>query len=768
MKKNKTIGKSEIKFDALSHATGNSLFTDDYPLNNPIQIRLLYSPHAHAEIIDIDDSKARELAGVIDVFHFKNVKPILHTTAGQGFPEPSPYDTVMFDKKVRFVGDRVAAVLAEDTETAEKALKLIKVEYRKLNAVFDPEKALEEDAPQLHENDHYMPIPVPYDPKINLAALIDMDIGDVDKGLEQADEIIERTYETHYGSHCTIEPHAAVSYFDQTGRLTIISTTQVPFHARRILARVLEFPLKKIRVIKPRIGGGFGAKQEVFLEQIVGLATIRHKRAARIVLNRAEVFQSSRTRHPIKIKLKTGIKRTGEITALSMDSILNSGAYGTHALTILSNNASKVLPIFNKIPNIKFYGRSVYTNLPIGGAYRGYGALQGYFALNQQLDIICDKLGLDLLEYIKENHLKAGETSPVFEKIGEGTEGVKQIIHSCELSRCIDVGAREIGWYEKRRKRLSFEENKVRGVGLGISMQGSAIPFVDMASSYIKMNDDGSFNLDIGATDIGTGSDTILAQIAAEVISTDPRNMIVTSSDTDRTPFDVGAYASSTTYASGHAVRKCAEKIKNQIIKVAAAMLNTDSEEIKLSNSQAIVENGDKVSFAEICTHALYTDKQFQIQASASYVPKLSPPPFAAQFVEIEVDKETGMFEIINFVSVVDCGQAINPRLAEGQVEGATINGITYALTEEYNFTSNGQLLNRDFNNYKIWSAADLPPVKTILVESYEETGPFGAKSVGEVAINGPMPALANAIYDAVGVRLYKPPFTPDKIYKNI
>jgi len=768
MTKYTIIGKSEKKIDSLSLATGSSKFVDDFKLKDPLYLAILYSPHAHANIVNIDDSVARELPGVIDVFHYKNVKPILHTTAGQGFPEPSPYDTVLFDTKVRFVGDRVAMVAAESREIASEAVKLISVEYSALEPLFDPEKAMMDGAPRLHGSDRFTPIGVKYEPGRNLAAEVEIGFGDLKAGESEADYIIDQTYHAHYGSHCAQEPHAAIAFYDEMGRLVVVSTTQVPFHVRRIVSKVCEFPLSKIRVIKPRIGGGFGGKQEVFLEPLVALVTIKHKRPVKIVLSRKEIFQNSRTRHPVRTRLRTGVKKSGEITFLEMDSLLNSGAYGTHALTVLSNCGAKVLPLFNKIDNMRFLGRSVYTNLPVGGAYRGYGATQGYFALNQQLDMIARKLGVDLLEFIKKNHIKVGETSQVFKALGEGTEGVTQVVNSCKLDECIDIGAREIDWYEKRGKKIT-NGDKIKGLGMMVAMQGSGIPLVDMASAYMKMNDDGSFNLDIGATDIGTGSDTVMAQIAAEVLGVGLDKMIVLSSDTDRTPFDVGAYASSTTYVSGGAVKKCAEKIRDQILEVAAEIMKTDKNGLELSDGKVFdSKNKKSISLSDIVVYSLYTENQFQIQAGASQIVEQSPPPFIAQFAEVEVDKKTGKVDLIKFVSVVDCGQAINPKLAEGQIDGATVNGICYALTEEYKFSESGNLLTKQFRDYKIWTAADMPEIKTIVVDSHEPSGPFGAKSVGEIGINGPMPAIANAIFDAVGVRLFKAPFTAAKVYREM
>ncbi|MGC9513897.1 MAG: xanthine dehydrogenase family protein molybdopterin-binding subunit, partial [Fidelibacterota bacterium] len=560
-------------------------------------------------------------------------------------------------------------------------------------------------------------------------------------------------------------PHSVKTFFDEMGRLVIISSTQVPFHVRRIVSKVCEFPLAKIRVVKPRIGGGFGAKQEVMLEQLAAWVTLKLKQPATLILSREEVFRSSRTRHPVRTRLTMGVKKNGDITFLDMNTLLNSGAYGTHALTVLSNCGAKVLPLLNKIENLHFLGRSVYTNLPVGGAYRGYGATQGYFALNQHLDIISRKLHVDFIDFVKKHHIREGETSEVFKAIGEGTEGVTQTVKSCELDACLDWGARAIDWKEKRGKRIT-NGDKVRGIGAAVAMQGSGIPLIDMGAASMKINDDGSFNLDVGATDIGTGSDTILAQIAGEVLGVGPDKIIVLSSDTDRTPFDVGAYASSTTYISGGAVKKCAEKIREQIFDVAVTMKGWNRKDLVLAEES--VKNrktGETVSLSDIAVFALYTKDQFQIQASASHTAPESPPPFIAHFVELDVDKRTGKVDLIRVATAVDCGQAINPVLAEGQVEGAVVNGLSYAMAEKYVFTSKGNLINAHFKDYKIFTAADLPEMKTHIVESYEETGPFGAKSVAEIGINVSMPAIANAIYDAVGVRLFQAPFTPDKVY---
>jgi putative selenate reductase molybdopterin-binding subunit len=769
MKNLHQVGKSPDKIDSLALATGDEKFADDFALDDSLHAVLLYSPHAHAEIASIDCTEALKVPGVVDILTHENVPRVLHSTAGQGYPEPSPYDALLFDKRVRFVGDRVALVAAESESAAREALDKIKVEYRLLEPLFDMEEAMNEGSPRIHVDDEHAKIPATYEPERNLCAEVKITFGDLDRGFNEADFIEEHTYRTQAVSHCAIELHTVKACFDGRGRMVIISSTQVPFHARRIVSRVLGIPLWMIRVIKPRIGGGFGGKQEVFLEPLVALVTWRHKRPCRVVLTRKEVFISSRTRHAMRIRLKTGVKQDGSISALEMDGLLNSGAYGTHALTVLSNVGAKVLPLFNKIENLKFHGRSVYTNLPVGGAFRGYGATQGYFAFNQQIDMIARRTGQDVLEYIKKWHIKEGETSGVFKALGEGKEGVSQTIRSCRLGECIDRGAEAIGWKEKRGKRLKTGIDSVRGVGMAVAMQGSGIPKIDMASASMKMNEDGSFNLFVGATDIGTGSDTILAQIAAEVLQVPVESIVVLSSDTDLTPFDTGAYASSTTYISGTAVQKCALEVLKQIFWTAARMLDRDIEQLSLDCGKVVDrKNGKELSFEEIAYHATYIEDQFQIQGHASHTSTQSPPPFIAQFAEVELDLKTGKVAVVKFVSVVDCGQPINPKLVEGQVEGSVLQGLGYALTEDYAIDSKGKMLNPRFWDYKIFTAADTPEMITIIVDSHEESGPFGAKSVGEIAINGPAPAIANAIFDASGIRLYELPMTPERVWKTL
>jgi putative selenate reductase molybdopterin-binding subunit len=758
------VGASERKVDGLALVTGRPVFAGDLDLPDTLHIALLTSPHAHARIRHIDPAPAARLPGVALVLTHENTPSTRYTTAGQGYPEPSPYDARMFDSKVRFVGDRVAVVAAESRRLAEEALSVIRVEYEVLTPVLSLEAALAPGAPVIHDEADAEGV---WDASRNLAAMVEVATGDIEQGFAESAVVVETTCETQYTQHAPLEPHVCQSYLDDNRRLVIYTSTQVPFHARRIIARLLDLPIHRIRVVKHRIGGGFGVKQEVLLEDVCALVTMRTGRPARWEYTRQEEFVSTRTRHPFRIRMKVGAGEDGVLHALEMDAVQNTGAYGTHGLTVLSNAGSKTLPLYNKAPHVRFAGRSIYTNLPVGGAYRGYGGTQGSFALETALDEVAERLDLDPVELRRRNHIRAGETSPIFAELGEGREGVPMTIKSCALDECLRAGMEAFGWEQKRSRPRDTGAVR-RGVGMSLHMQGSGIPLIDMGAATIKMNDDGSFNLLVGATDIGTGSDTILAQIAAEVLGVGLDRMVVYSSDTDFTPFDTGAYASSTTYVSGKAVEKAAREVRDQIVAVAAAMLGAEPTQLAVAGGKVTAADGRTVTLAEVCTRAYYGAGQHQIGATASCVPDESPPPFLASFAEVAVDVETGLVRVLDYVAAVDCGTPINPRLAEGQVEGAVANGIGYALTEELLFTPEGRVRNPDLSRYKIPGSLDLPAIRVILVDSYEPTGPMGAKSIGEIGINGPIPTIANAVYDAIGVRLRETPFTPERVLDAI
>ncbi len=759
-----TIGKSMKKVDGLAIVRGKPAYTPDYDMPDALVVKLLRSPHAHAIIRSIDSSQALSIPGVVGIFTYQDVERVPYTRAGQGYPEPSPYDTYLLDRKVRYVGDPVAVVAATTEKAALKALRKIKVEYETLDAVFDMKEASKEGSPIIHDESDCSGV---YDNSRNIAAHFVMDIGDVEKTLEECEFVIRRTYHVDTQLHAALEPHNALTYLDPVGRLVVISSTQVPFHCRRILSRILKKPIAEIRVIKPRIGGGFGGKQSVIAEPYAALVTLKTGKPARIAYTREEVSMATNIRHEMSYDVIVGAAGDGKIKAISLHGISNTGAYGEHCLTTFMVSGSKTLPLYNKVDAVHFGGDIVYTNLPPAGAYRGYGAPQGLFPLDCAIDELAYEMKMDPLKLKEMNSIREGETSPIFEIMGEGREGVPQIMRSCKLQECIDLGRKAIGWDSKWGKKKR-NGNKVRGVGCALAMQGSGIPKIDMGAATIKMNEDGSFNLLVGATDLGTGSDTILAQIAAEVLTVPLEKIIVYSSDTDLTPFDVGAYASSTTYVSGNAVRLAAEKVKEKVLDLAAEYLEKDRSELTLKSGVIRGKDGSSVSLSELCTMHMYTFNQQQISESASYVGEESPPPFAASFAEVEIDTDTGKITLVNFVSYADCGLALNPVQAMGQLEGGSMQGIGWALYEDIIYGKDGRMLTNDFFTYKVPSRMDYGKLTCGLVDSYEPTGPFGAKSIGEIGIDTPIPAISNAIFDAAGIRLRHAPFKSERVLFEI
>ena len=765
------VGKSEIKVDALQLVKGNSAFVDDIEMRGMLYGKLLVSPHAHARILEIDDKAALDLPGVRAVIHYKNIRRIKYASGGQSYPNPPPFDQVSFDNKVRYVGDRVAAVAADSVDIAEEALKLIHVEYEVLPAVFDEVEAMTLGAPVIHDEDDTEDI---HDAQRNIVHHIEAEAGNVFQGYDEADLVFEHTYRVHQVQQAPIEPHVAISWWDSNERLVIRTSTQVPFHVRRMVAPLLDLPVSQIRVIKPRIGGGFGVKQEMLLEDIVGHLTIATGRPVRLELNRREEFQSSRTRHPQTITYKTGVMADGTLHSMTMKVLGNTGAYGTHGLTVQTVTGLRGLSSYN-CTNRKFDCDVIYTNLPVPGAYRGYGGPQALFALESHIEEIAHAMKFDPIAFRKKNWVQAGDTMPIAPLLGEGekeTVDFEPVIQSCGLNECFTQGMRAIGWSDKETANWSTVPGKPhvrRGLGAAMCMHGTAIPGLDMGAASIKINDDGSFNVLVGATDLGTGSDTVLAQIAAEVLGVPMNKIIIYSSDTDMTPFDTGAYASSTTFVSGTAVLKAAEDVADQIRKRAALMLELESGKgVRLSGAQAIAPDGRSVSHEQVALHSLHQDQQRQIMATASFVSMDSPPPFAGQFAEVEVDMQTGQVTVTKLVMAVDAGVPINPVTASGQVEGGMTQALGYGHCEEMAYTEDGDLINSEFGPYHIYRADEMPWLETILVQTHEPTGPFGAKAIAEIPKDGVAPAIANAIFDATGVRIRSIPFTPQRVYEAI
>jgi CO/xanthine dehydrogenase Mo-binding subunit len=766
----KEVNKSIPKVDGMGLVLGRPAYTEDITDKNALVIKILRSPYAFARIKDIDTSQAEKMSGVHAVFTYKNVPRKIVTRAGQGYPEPSPKDKFILDEYVRYIGDEVAFVAAETEEIAKEALKAIKVDYEVLEPVLDLEEAIGHKSIIHPEKEAYTMFPMGFDPQKNIACTYNMEIGDTQKVLEESEVVVKNTYYTQAQAHVAMETHASSAYIDIQGRLVIITSTQVPFHVRRIVAEALEIPISKIRVIKPRIGGGFGGKQGIHGEFFVALATLKTGKPTVCIYNRKEVFEASYARHAMKIDIAIGSDKEGNLTALDMHILSDTGAYGEHALTVFMVAGSKTLPLYNKVKAVKFGGEVVYTNHVSAGAYRGYGAIQGNFALEAAMDELAKKLNMDPVELRLKNTIKEGETSEIFKIMGEGGEGVEMIVESCKLDYCIKRGKELIEW-DKKSKGIKINDHTYRGVGMAIAMQGSGIPEIDMASAVIKLNDDGFFNLLVGATDLGTGSDTILAQIAAEALGVSTDKIIPYSSDTDLTPFDTGAYASSTTFVSGNAVKKAALNMKNLILETAAQKFDLNQEDLDFNGEDIIDKEGKKIiSLKELATGFTYNfgHIQKQLVATDSYCGIKSPPPYMAGFAEVEVDTLTGKVKLLDYVAVVDCGTTINPNLAKIQVEGGLVQGIGMALFEDVKYTKAGKMLTNTLMNYKIPSRMDIPDMKIEFAESYEPAGPYGAKSVGEIGIDSPPAAIANAIYNAVGIRLTKLPFTPDKVLKAL
>ena len=777
------VGKPEIKVDAIKLVQGKPAFAADVTQRGMLVAKVLHSPLAHAHIKRIDASRARELPGVASVLTWQDLPRVVFSTAGQSDPIPGPLDTFSLDNKVRFVGDRVAFLAAETEEIAEQALRLIDVEYEPLPLLLDPEQAMQPGAPVVHDELEYVNF-ADSDPSRNLAAHIRIDIGDVEAGFKEADYIFEGVYSVPKVHQAHVEPHVVLTYWDEDDRLVIRTSTQVPFHARRILAPVLGLPIKRIRVIKPRIGGGFGSKQEVMIEDVAAHLTIATGRPVKYEYTRQEEFIAARSRHPMKIRMKTGVKKDGTITANAMHALSDTGAYGCHGLTVTGNTGHKSMALYvgdgayREQPNIRFYADIVYTNHPPAGAYRGYGVPQGYWAVERHMEKIARQLNLDPIEFRLKNALREGELQPFSTAWSEGREPRPETIETCALEECARQGRAVIGWDQKYSNsawhQLVGKPHLRKGIGVALVMQGTAIPYLDMGAASIKMNDDGSFNLLVGATDLGTGSDTVLAQMAAEVLGAPLEDIIAYSSDTDFTPFDKGAYASSTTYISGAAVVKAAEQVAQQIRDRAARMLAKQTgqevlpEAIRLVDSRAVAPDGNSVTLAEVAHNALHHEDQGQIMAVASYKSPVSPPPFAAQFAEVTVDTETGMVVVDNLVMAVDSGIIVNPITASGQIEGGMTQALGYAICEEMAYDSAGHAREQDFHDYHIYHAHEMPELETIFIETFEPSHPFGVKAVAEIPLDGVAPAVGNAILDACGIDLDEIPATPERVWRAL
>ncbi len=746
------VGKGIKKIDGMSITTGKPVYTDDLSAKDALVVKILRSPHAYAKIKDIDTSKAEMVDGVECILTYKDVPKSRFTLAGQTYPEPSPYDRLILEDVVRYVGDEVAIVAAVDEKTAIKAMNLIKVKYEVLTPVLDFEEAIGNKA-VVHDEDRHCNFDIGMQREKNIVSHHDYTNGDVEKVLSNCDIVIEETYYTQAQAHAMMETYRAYNYLDHTGRLVVVSSTQIPFHVKRHLSRALELPASKIRVIKPRIGGGFGGKQTACVEIFSAIVTLKTGKPAKIIYDRKETFNCSTSRHAMRLKVRLGATNDGIIKAIDINALSDTGAYGEHASTTIGLVGEKTLPMYNKVEATRFIADVVYTNKMPAGALRGYGASQGCFAVESTINMLADKLKMDPTDLRLKNVVTQGETTFAYGKT----------LNSVDLIECINKGKELIGWDEKYPCK-HLENGKVRSVGMAITMQGSGIQGLDKSSVEIKLNDCGDYTLMIGSTDMGTGSDTILAQMAAEVLETSIENITVISADTDLVPYDPGSYASSTTYVTGMAVVKAAQDLRGKIISAGATKLGVDKDKVEFDGIKLTSKKGSTLLF-DIAVDSTIGPDTNQLIGFASHGSPVSPPPFIAGFAETEIDKETGKVDLVNYVAVVDCGTVINKNLAKIQVEGGIVQGIGMALFEEVRYTKKGNMDTNTFMQYKIPARCDIGNVQVDFVETYEPTGPFGAKSVGEVVINTPLPAIQEAVFNGIGVRINTLPITPEKVF---
>ena len=752
----KTVNQSMRKKDAMQLVTGQPVYMDDVIPQDCLIVKLLRSPHANAIVQEIDTSRALLVPGIEAIYTWKDVdqQGRRYTQAGQTYPEPSPYDRLVIDRHVRFAGDVVAILAGKDEKCVDKAMKLIKVRYEVLPAVLDYHTAL--DNPVLvHPEENWESLaPVGADNKRNLCAHDESGAGDIEAVLAGCDVVIDHTYHTRACQQAMMETFRTYCSIDAYGRLNVLSSTQIVFHCRRILANALHIPKSMIRVAKPRIGGGFGAKQTSVCEVYPAFVTWKTKKPSKIIFSRYESQIASSPRHEMELHVRLGATKDGIVRGIDLYTLSNTGAYGEHGPTTVGLSGHKSIPLYGKAEAFRFVSDVVYTNHMSSGAYRGYGATQGLFAVESAVNELADKLGIDPFVIRQRNIVHEGDVMPAY---------YGQVNTSCALDRCLQAVHDNIGWDEKYPVR-DMGNGKVRAVGMGMAMQGSGITSVDVGSASLKINDDGFYTLSIGAADMGTGCDTILAQIAAEVLECPLDNVTVLGADTDSSPYDSGSYASSTTYVTGKAVEQCAEQLKQKICQVGAGLLGLDEREVVFAGDAVTSEDGtQRATLAQIAA-ASQCGSNTALEAVVTHSSEISPPPFMVGAAEVEVDLETGEAQVIRYEAAVDCGTPVNPNLARVQAEGGILQGIGMALTENVTYDDRGMPRENSLMQYKIPARNDIGHIHVVFESSYEGTGPFGAKSIGEVVINTPLPAVADAIYHATHKRFYELPITREQI----
>ena len=776
----KTVNQSIRKKDAMQLVTGQPVYTDDLAPKDCLVVKLLRSPHANAIVKSIQTDIAMKVPGMEAIYTWEDIPQDgrRYTQAGQTYPEPSPYDRLLIDRHVRFVGDVVAIAAGRDEACVSKALRLIKVEYEVLEPLLDFRKA--KDNPVLvHPEENWESLcPVGADNQRNLCAHDESGNGDIEAVLKESDIVIDRVYHTKACQQAMMETFRTFCTIDPYGRLNVVSSTQIVFHCRRIIANALHIPKSMIRVSKPRIGGGFGAKQTSISEVYPAFVTWMTKKPSKIIFTREESMTASTPRHEMEMHVRLGATKEGIVRGIDLYTLSNTGAYGEHGPTTVGLSGHKSIPLYGKAEAFRFVSDVVYTNIMSAGAYRGYGATQGLFAVESAVNELAALLKMDPFVLREKNIVKEGDVMPAY---------YGQVNTSCALDRCLKRVHDMIGWDEKYPVR-DMGNGKVRAVGMGMAMQGSGITSVDVGSATLKINDDGFYTLSIGAADMGTGCDTILSQIAAEVLECSMENITVLGADTDSSPYDSGSYASSTTYVTGKAVEQCALQLRTQICRLGAELLGCPEKNVGFDGTRVyVVENdetkpgvgtkleetgaGDRsqeaeprsISLADIATASMCGNR-IALEATVTNSSQISPPPFMVGAAEVEVDLETGEVSVLDYAAAVDCGTPINPNLARVQAEGGILQGIGMALTENITYDEKGRVAENSLMQYKIPSRTDIGHIRVEFESSFEKEGPFGAKSIGEVVINTPLPAVADAVYNATGKRFYELPITPEMV----
>ena len=750
----RSVGKSVRKKDSLQLLLGKPVYTEDIA-PDALVVKLLRSPHANAMVKTIDTSKAKKVPGVVDVYTWEDVPNQRFSNAGQTYPETSPYDRLIIDRHVRFVGDVVAIVAAENEKAAQTALSRIKVEYDVLEPVLDFRTAKDNPVLVHPEDNWHMLCDLGGDNTRNLVGTTSDAGGDIEAVLADCDVVLERTYHTKAYNQAMMETFRTFTQLDRYGRLHVISSTQIVYHVRRILSHALGIPKSRIRVEKPRIGGGFGAKQTAVSEVYPAFVTMKTGRPALCVFSRKESQTCGSPRHEMEIKIRLGANNDGRIRALGVATLSNSGAYGEHGWATVGLTGHKSIPLYTgSLEAFKFDANVVYTNMQPSGAYRGFGATQGQFAVESAVNELAAKLGRDPVELREQNMVREGMAMPAY--FGE-------VANACALDRCMQHCSDMFGWKDKFPVR-DMGNGKVRAAGVAMSMQGSGISGIDVGSVTVKLNDDGGYMLLIAAADMGTGCDTILAQMVAEHMECPVDAVSVFGADTDASPYDSGSYASSTTYVTGMAVEKACTQLKERLCAIAAEELGCDAAELRFEGGCVRHEATERtVSLSEIAAKS-QCNCRLAPEATAQHSSPVSPPPYMVGMVEIELDRETGVVEVLDYAAVVDCGIPINPALARIQVEGGIVQGIGHTLMEDVTRTPKGAIRESSLFTYRLPTRLDTGRINVEFEHSYEPTGPFGAKSIGEIVINTPGPALAQAIYRATGVWHRELPILPEHI----